>query len=402
MERTFLHPDDAINIIIENKESIGTEKINVANSFNRVLAYDLKALIDDPPFDKSSMDGYVYIKDDDRNLYKICSRDIIFAGCDVNFDIKKEECIKIMTGAKIPEGCNAVQRVEWSDIIEDGKEKFVKFTKKEISSNIIKKASNKKKDEPLIDRRILCAKDIGILASFGYGEISVRKIMKVGIVSTGEEIIAAGEKLDTGNIYDSNGPALIAQSKSLGLDAKFYGIINDDIDVIEEILLKMFDENDIILVSGGVSMGDFDYIPKVLDRLKVNGIFHGVAMKPGKPLFFGKKGRKAVFGLPGNPVSAFITFENMVKPYVISSLGLDYKPIFFKALLLEDIKRKDTDRQEFVPALISYIKEKICINPIFYNNSSMISSFANANAIIKIDIGTSSLSSGEIVNARLI
>lgn len=402
MSRTFLHPDEALKLVLENIEDYGEEKISVLDSYNRVLVNDIYALNDDPPFSKSSMDGYAYNKEDEnKDDYVLIKNKIIYAGLCDKIKVNSGECVKIMTGAMLPENCNAVQRVEWTEKIEADKT-TIKFTKKEISNNIIKKGNNKKTGEKILDKKFLLPKDIAILAGFGFSNIDVKKKIKVAVVSTGDEIANIGESLKEGQIYDANAPMLVSRTLALSSDSKFYGKVNDDEREIKNILSKAIEENDIVLISGGVSMGDFDYVHKELLELGVKQIFHGLAMKPGKPLFFGKLNKKAVFALPGNTVSSFMTFEIMVKAYILSCLGLNYDSSYTNAVLTDEFKRKDNERLEYVPVKLIHNNTKLEAKLINYNNSSMIASFSEANGILKIDIGVSNIKAGSVVDVRFL
>ena len=403
MSRTFLHPDEALELVLKNCEDYGNENISVLDSYNRVLVDDVYALNDDPPFNKSSMDGYVYKKEDEnKNDYILIEDKVIYAGLCDKVSVKSGECVKIMAGAMIPENCDSVQRVEWTSETKDNEKTIIHFTKKEISNNIIKKGNNKKSGDKILNKKFLFPKDVAILAGFGYNSINVKKKINVAVISTGNEVANIGESLKEGQIYDANAPMLVSLTSALSCSSKFYGKVNDDEKDIRDILSKSFEENDIVLISGGVSMGDFDYVHKELLELGVKQIFHGVAMKPGKPLFFGKLGKKAVFALPGNTVSSFMTFEIMVKPYISNCLGLNYNIGYIKAVILDDFKRKDTERLEYVPVNLVYDETKLSVKLIKYNNSSMISSFSEANGILKIDIGISDINKGSIVNVRFI
>ncbi|EKV56260.1 molybdenum cofactor synthesis domain-containing protein [Brachyspira hampsonii 30446] len=403
MARTFLHPNEALELVLTNSEDYGNEKISVLDSYNRVLADDVYALNDDPPFNKSSMDGYAYKKEDEnKNSYVLIEDKIIYAGLCNKIEVKSGECVKIMTGAMLPENCDAVQRVEWVEEVKENSKTVINFTKKEITNNVIKKGNNKKSGDKVLDKKILLPKDVAILAGFGYSNIEVKNKINTAVISTGNEIANIGESLKEGQIYDANAPMLAAITSSLSCNTKFYGKVNDDEKEIREILSKALDENDIVLISGGVSMGDFDYVHKELLDLGVNQIFHGIAMKPGKPLFFGKLGKKAVFALPGNTVSAFMTFEIMVKPYIFSCLGINYDTNYIKALITEDFKRKDAERLEYVPVRLFFDDTKLLVKLIKYNNSSMISSFSEANGILKIDIGISDIVKGSMVDVRFL
>ena len=379
MSRTFLHPDEALKLVINNIEDYGDENISVFDSYNRVLSNEVFAKTDDPPFDKSSMDGYAYTNYNGE-IYELIENNIIAAGSYKDIKVGEGECIKIMTGAMIPKKCNFVQRIEWTEEIKE----------------------NEKIGEKILDKKFILPKDIAILSCFGYDKITVKKKINVAIISSGNEIADIGADLKEGEIYDANAPMLLSRTLDLSCNGKFYGRVKDDENEIRNILCKALDESDIILITGGVSMGDFDYVHKILCEIGVNQIFHGLAMKPGKPLFFGKLNNKVVFALPGNSVSAYMTFEIMVKPYILSSFGLTYNNDYIKAVLFEDFKRKDAERLEFVPVKLYFENTKLYVKLIKYNNSSMISSFSEANGILKIEIGIENLKSGEIVDVRFI
>ena len=401
MARTFLHPDDALKLVFENIEDYGNENISVFDSFNRVLHKEVFAKMDDPPFDKASMDGSAYKNYNGEN-YELIENNIIAAGSSKNIKVCEGECVKIMTGAMIPNGCNFVQRIEWTEKIKENGKTFIKFTKKENVANIIKKGNNKNIGEKILDRKFILPKDIAILSGFGYDKITVKKKINAAVISSGNEIADIGADLKEGEIYDANAPMLLSRVSNLSCNGKFYGKVRDDENEIRHTLNKAINKNDMVLITGGVSMGDFDYVHKVLCEIGVSQIFHGLAMKPGKPLFFGKLGNKAVFALPGNSVSAYMTFEIIVKPYILSSLGLHPDNEYIKAILSEDFNRHDAQRLEYVPVKLYFENTKLYVKLIKYNNSSMISSFSEANGVLKIDIGIELIKSGDIVDVRFV
>ena len=401
MARTFLHPDDALKLVFENIEDYGNENISVFDSFNRVLHKEVFAKMDDPPFDKASMDGYAYKNYNGEN-YELIENNIIAAGSSKNIKVCEGECVKIMTGAMIPNGCNFVQRIEWTEKIKENGKTFIKFTKKENVANIIKKGNNKNIGDKILDRKFILPKDIAILSGFGYDKITVKKKINAAVISSGNEIADIGAVLKEGEIYDANAPMLLSRVSNLSCNGKFYGKVRDDENEIRHTLNKAINENNMVLITGGVSMGDFDYVHKILCNIGVSQIFHGLAMKPGKPLFFGKLGNKAVFALPGNSVSAYMTFEIIVKPYILSSLGLHPDNEYIKAILSEDFNRHDAQRLEYVPVKLYFENTKLYVKLIKYNNSSMISSFSEANGVLKIDIGIELIKSGDIVDVRFV
>ena len=403
MNKKLIHPSKVYDIIKKHTLKKETEIISIKKSFMRTLANDVDAKIESPPFTKSLMDGYAYIKKNKENRYKIVDDFIIKAGDIYKKSLKENECIKIMTGAMTPSNANYVHRVEWTKkITTKNGDSFIEFTNDEQSSNIIKQGVNQKKGDTLLTKRILKPKDIAILLSSGYSNIEVFKQLRVGIISTGNELIVAGKEIKLGKIYDSNGIQILTQCLEAGLSAKFYGIVKDDLEATKNIFKRILKENDILIVSGGVSMGDFDYIPEALKDLEYDIILHGLSIKPGKPSLFAKKNDKAVFGLPGNPVSSFVIFNILILPYINACYGLDYKENYFMATLTTAISKKESDRVEYLPAVVESNTDGITVKQILYNGSSMINALESANALIKIEIGIKNVDKGEKVYVRLI
>lgn len=409
MNKNLLHPDDAAEIIREYAQLKDSETVRVERALGRVLSEDLIAQIDQPPFTKASMDGYAYSKHKDKksNVYLLVEDTVISAGVVYEKTVEEGQCIKIMTGAPVPHGCTNVQRVEWTKEIKDEKtdKTFIEFIEEESRENIIRLGENYRAGEIILSKTIIKAKEIGILSGEGLSRVKVRKYLTVGVVSTGNEIADPGVDLKAGEIYDSNGYQISAASRELNCDTKFYGIVKDDEKKMVETFNKVLKERDILIVSGGVSMGVFDYIPSILEKIGVKKIFHGLYMKPGKPCYFGKKDDKAVFALPGNPFSTFVCYEALVKAYIYGCLGLKYSPMILRCTLTETITRKDTDRLEYFPAkliLNMSLNHSMNVTPLPHYNSSMLSSLSNANALIRVEIGVDKIEKGSVVYARLI
>ena len=401
-----LHPEKALEVILETarvmRMKLGDETIALENALGRVASQKIISEIDHPPFAKSAMDGFAYRLADQKTLYHVVES--VQAGSFSNTSLHNDEVVRIMTGAPIPEGATGVQRVEWTK--EAGKDEngrtLVQFLLKEKVTNIIEAGENLKKGEPLLTPRMLQPQDIGILAAGGFAQLSVAKQPRVCIVSTGNEIEAAGQKLLKAKIYDSNGPQLTAQTRQAGAIAHFLGIVPDEKYALMKLLKKALAEYDIILLSGGVSMGDFDFIPSVLPELAVEPIFHKLLMRPGKPTFFGKTNSCAVFGLPGNPVSTFVNFEVLIKPFIYACMGIEYKPRMVKARLARELERRDSDRVEFLPGILEIDEFGLLASPLPYHGSSMITVLERADILLKMELGQSRIPGGAIIDARLI
>lgn len=401
-----IHPDEALEIIIDAANSLrsrlGDETIDLENALYRVLSKNIFSKIDHPPFAKSAMDGFAYRTSNQQTLYHVV--DSVQAGSVSALGLDDDEVVRIMTGAPVPEGAVGVQRIEWTtDAGEDEQgRRCVRFSMKEKITNIIAAGENLKKGELLLSPRMLLAQDIGILAAGGCARLDVAKQPRVGIISTGNEITQAGEDLAPAKIYDSNGPQLTAQARQAGAVAHFLGIFPDEKSALRAALSKAINELDLVILSGGVSMGDFDLIPSVLQELDVKPIFHNLAMRPGKPTFFGKTEKCAVFGLPGNPVSTFVNFEVLVKPFIYASMGLNYKPRIVKARLSRELIRKGSDRVEFLPGVLEADEHGLRASPLIYHGSSMITVLAQADVLFRMELGQAHIPEGEVVDVRLI
>jgi len=430
MPSDMLHPDEALRLVLDDLPPPRLEEVALADALGRALPEAVLARLDQPPFDKSAMDGFAFAAPDGGalcdsmggaaglggaagsaaaagaagRLWRVVL--LVAAGAEAGAPLGPGECAKIMTGAPLPAGANAVQRVEWTEgagLDADGHD-LVRFTKPETVSNVICRGENQRSGSVLIGPRVLGAQDIGILASDGQARIRVARRPVVGVVSTGDELRSPGEELGKAAIYDSNGPALAAQAAAAGAEVRRYGIARDEAGALESLLGRALDECDMVLVSGGVSMGDFDYVPKTLEKLGVRRVFHKIAMKPGKPTFYGRRGPTSVFGLPGNPVSTFVNFEFLVKAQLYRRMGLAYEPRLVAATLAQDLVRRECDRVEYFPMRLDREADRVGERalPLAYRGSSMLSILAEADCLVRVEIGTSVIKEGSLVLARLL
>lgn len=403
---TNLHPDEALRLVLETASSIeaqiGTEMVQIGEAQGRILAQDLCASIDHPPFAKAAMDGYAYVKGPSREHYTVV--DALPAGSSSARTLAEGELIRIMTGAPLPEGATGVQRIEWtrgSGTGADGLPRVV-FTVREKADNIIERGENKKKGSPLMSRRVLKAQDIGILAADGVASVEVRRRPRVGIISTGDEIVEAGRPLPPAKIYDSNGPQLAAMARAAGAEVQWFGIVGDNETALTDALGRALERCTLVILSGGVSMGDYDLVPRVVETLGVEPVFHTLKMRPGKPTFFGRTAHTAVFGLPGNPVSTFVNFEVLVKPFLFACMGLAYRPLMLRVCLAKPLARTGSDRVEFLPGIIYPGPQGMLAEPLPYRGSSMITVLADAQVLFRMELGQEKIDAGEYTNVRLI
>ncbi|MBN2442808.1 MAG: molybdopterin molybdotransferase MoeA [Spirochaetales bacterium] len=352
-----------------------TETIPLMKGLGRILAEEIVSPLFMPPFHKSAMDGYAIIGTDTSEEYVI--KEVIQAGSIPGEKIEKGECAKIMTGAMLPEGADRVVKVE----VTEEKAGIMKITAPDPNINICYKGEDIKPGDPVLAAGTrIRPQEIAAAASMGKVKIITYKQPTVGIIATGSELVMPGNPLGPGQIYNSNSFSLAAQVKATGAKVMHHGIVIDTEEAIQEAITSLEQSCDMILLSGGVSMGDYDFVPGVLKKLNVSIHFEKIAVKPGKPTVFGTKERTFYFGVPGNPVSTFVIFTLLIKPLIYRMMGHDYIPLIIKGVLHEPIIRKRANRSSFIPVIYENGK----INPIAYHGSAHIHALTKANGLINI------------------
>ena len=388
----MLDPDAALKILEDFEFTPSVEVVPISEALGRVLAEAVRARVDSPPFSKAAMDGYALRASDGSERFQIL--EMIAAGDVPKNKIGPGQCSKIMTGAMMPEGADKIVRVEFTRESEG----WMRVTEPEPYANIIERGENLRAGDPLLDPKVLRAQDIGVLASQGYASVSVSVVPVVGVITTGSELRSAGQQLEAGEIYNSNGPQLCAQVQAMGARWRNYGVVPDDPKQLAGAIDRALGDCDVLLLSGGVSMGDLDFVPGVLKTLGAQVVFHKLAVKPGKPTLFARKERSFVFGLPGNPVSTFIIFEVFVKLFLYRWMGITGKPRVVSGTLAEAIKRRDAQRLEYRPVRL----EGRRIIPLAYHGSSHLSALREAEGLIRIAIGTARIEEGSELDVRLL
>lgn len=380
-------------LIWENTEILPVEKISLENSLGRISGEDIFADFDIPPFDRAAMDGFaINSKDTDGINGKIPFMlevvGEVKAGDNEKKKYKKGKCFSIMTGALIPDGCDAVVMFEEVEEIFRGNKRFIKiFRRIRKGENISKRGEDIKKGKKIIKKGTLIDIIIfGMIAYLGKKEIGVYRKPKISVLSTGNEIKKPGRKIKDGEIYDANGYLLYGLCLKNGAEVNYLGIARDRKEILQDYIKKGL-ESDILIISGGVSEGRYDLVADVLRDNGVREIFWKVAIKPGKPTFFGKKGKTLVFGLPGYPVSSFINFENLVKFAIYKMTGRKKpKRTKISGILLEDIKNKG-DRDNFYRVNFFEKKGNTYILPYPSQKSGVLSSVVYSNALLLLRKG---------------
>jgi molybdopterin molybdotransferase len=387
--------EKAFETVMSSAFATGTEAVSFSDSLNRVLAEGIISDMDIPPFNKATVDGFACRKEDIGAELDII--ETIAAG---NWPEKKvgvTQCSRIMTGAVVPSGANLVFMVEDSLILPSGKVRFTgSFSKENIS---IQGEDIKNGDPVLGPGKIIRPQDIAVMATVGSTSVVVSKMPRVAVISSGDELVEPDEKPGLSQIRNTNAYQLLAQVQRAGARGKYMGIARDDKEATYNIVRRAISECDIVLVSGGVSMGDFDFIPSVLERAGVRILFSSVNVQPGKPTTFGIHPEAIVFGLPGNPVSSYIQFELLVRPLICKMMGYQYMPESINLPMKDQYSRKTADRQAFIPVII--LKDRSVL-PVEYHGSAHISALALADGIVSLSVGKKSIEKGEVVSVRQI
>ena len=302
-----------------------------------------------------------------------------------------------MTGSVVPKGADCVIMKEY---VEVPRESTIRFVGEKTADNIcLKRADIRAGDVILHKGTVLKTQHVAVLASVGKVRPRVAKRPRVAVIATGNELVGPGSKPGPSQIRDSNSFQLSSQIESMGAVATNYGIARDTIDDIDSLFKKAAEENDVVIVSAGVSVGDFDIVPDMLRQNNVELLFEKIAVKPGKHTVFGMSDRAYCFGLPGNPVSTFVIFEILVKPFLYKLMGHDYRPRNIQMPLGESLVRKRTKRQRWLPVVIT---ETGGVKPVEYHGSAHISSLCGADGLVSMNVGVAEIEKGTIVHVRLI
>jgi molybdopterin molybdotransferase len=385
--------EQAIEIAFSKAILLETENVDFMQSADRILAQDVFADADMPPFNRSAMDGYA-CRLIDLEL-ELSVLEIIPAGKTPTETIGTGQCSKIMTGAQVPEGADTVFMVEYSEEISAGK---IRFSGTKTNSNICLKGEVLKEGDLVLSSGTqLKPQHIAMLASVGCVSPLVYKNPVVGIISTGSELVNPEENPKTSQIRNSNGPQLFAQAKTSGFPVNYYGIVPDDEQLTKQIIQKSVNESNVTILSGGVSVGDFDFVPKIIQELGFEIHFSKISIKPGQHTTFASKGNKYIIGLPGNPVSSFIQFEVFAKPFLRKLMNYKQTEIRLPMAMSRDFSRKKTDREECLPVQINDQNE---VQMIAYHGSAHIHAYHQAFGYISIPAEKTEIKKGEIVDVR--
>ncbi|MFX1574065.1 MAG: gephyrin-like molybdotransferase Glp [Promethearchaeota archaeon] len=397
--------EDALKTLLLRIELNPIEQVDLSKSLNRILATDIICEIDLPPFNRSAMDGYAIKAEDSFNASPKNPKQIKLVGkVEIgeysNFILNNGEAIRISTGAPIPEGADAVIKIEDTEIEGDIVNLYVSIPP---WKNISKKGEDIKKGTHVLSKGTeLKAEHIAFLTSLGFKYIQVRSKPKISIFSSGDELLEPGEKLQPGKIYNSNTPMVSALTNTYGGIVIRGETVEDDKNAIKIKLIDATKDSQIIIFTGGTSVGTKDYLPEVIDEIGTI-LIHGIAQRPGAPVLIGLLNNTLIFCLPGTPVAAYVSFLKIAGLAIRKMLGasvLDPRIEIF-ATIGKDIPVSSLGYLHYLRVKLEKAKEELIATPIKLKGSGIISSLIFSDGIVEIPPHQEGLKKGDKVKVRL-
>jgi molybdopterin molybdotransferase len=395
--------ESALETILTRARLMGREKVDLLHSLGRVLAEPVPSDRDHPPWNSSAMDGYAVRVEDVRQASEQGPVDLevveeVAAGTLPDKSLRAGQATRIMTGAPVPEGADAVIRVE--DTRAQG-ERVLILQPVERGQNVRSRGEDIQSGKVVLPQNsVIGAAEVGLLASVGRSHLLVYQRPRVAILATGNELADLGESLSADKIMNSNGYALAAQVAEAGGVPVLLGVAGDSPEELRDRLEQGL-SSDLILISGGVSVGAYDFVKEVLEQMGATLTFWKVAMKPGEPLAFGTLDTKLVFGLPGNPVSTMVTFEQFVRPCLRKMQG---HALLFRTVIEAFLKERITKspgKTHFVRVVVEKLEDRYEVWTTGNQSSGVLTSMVKANGLLIFPSDATRIEKGERVKVQL-
>lgn len=379
---------EALEIVAANSSTLSTQKIAVHKALGYVLAETIYSPISMPPFRQSAMDGYAFIYSE-RHQFDVVG--ISQAGDHSNIKLKENEAIRIFTGAFVPHNADTVVMQEHVMANENS---ILIAQKPELGANVRNKGEQINIEDVVFDANTLITPAaIGFLACLGITEITVYKKPKIAILVTGNELVQSGKKLSKGKIYESNSIMLKAALQTIGIKKTKVYTVKDKLKATKKALKSILKKNDVVLISGGISVGDYDFVKEALLKNGVQELFYKINQRPGKPMFFGAKEDTLVFALPGNPASSLTNFYIYVYPALKNRMG-------FSSTHLPKIVRKLNNTIENTTGKTLFLKalyDETSVTILDGQSSAMLNSFAIANGLVLVPHNIQNIKKEELI-----
>jgi len=407
--RTPIPVGEAVKRVMKYQMDGKTEQISINESLNRYLAEDITATNDVPHFNRSPYDGFAVRSADtaqasQTNPVEFEVIDHIGAGAVTKEKVGPFQAVRIMTGAQMPDECDAVVMIELTKTYEKDGTNYMSLKRSHKSGeNVSFKGEDAKKGEVLIKKGTKINPGVqAILATFGYAMVPVAKKPVIGVYATGTELLDVDEALEPGKIRNSNAYMIAAQIERAGGEAKYFGKLPDDFDTCFEAVKNAIDQADMLITTGGVSVGDFDYLPAIYEKLQAEVLFNKVAMRPGSVTTVAQLNGKLLFGLSGNPSACYVGFELFTRP-IVRKMLFSKKPHLRKEqaeLQVDFLKANPFTR--FVRTALSAADGRLTVSPSGVDKSNIVMSLAGANSLMVLPGGTRGFAAGSTVDVLLL
>lgn len=400
---------DAVAHVMKYARYGETGRVPLTESYGRILGEDVVADHDVPHFDRSPYDGFSIRAEDTKKAsqeqpveFEVVGE--IGAGFVFTEEVKAFQAVRIMTGAAIPTGCDAVVMLELTEGFQKNGKTYMKLKRPfQSGDNISFKGEDVKQHDVLVEKGTVINPGVAaLLATFGYSEVAVAKRPVIGIVTTGSELLEVHEPLEPGKIRNSNSYMIAAQIMRAGGTVRYYGQFADDFDTCYEMVKKTMEEVDVLITTGGVSVGDYDYLPAIYEKLGAHVLFNKVAMRPGSVTTVAEVNGKLLFGLSGNPSACYVGFELFVRPIVQTFLHRKQPHMYRGDAILTKGFPKANPFTRFVRGKVEIVNGQLQAVPVGLDKSSAVSSLADANAFIVLPGGTRGFEAGMTVTVLLL
>lgn len=408
-QRNAISIGEAVQRVMSNIEKGISEKVPLIEASGRYLAEDIVANQDVPAFDRSLYDGYAIRSEDTVNATAATPVELevighIGAGTVFHNELKPFQAVRIMTGAEMPEGCNAVVMLEYVQELTKSDKNCISVDRYiRENEHVFKKGQEIPEGTYLVESGTRITPGIiGLLATFGYSELLVGKKPVVGVLATGSELLEIDEPLVPGKIRNSNSYMLMSQIERVGAWPKYLGKLEDNLEKSFEVIQHELQDVDILITTGGVSVGDYDYLPEIYDRLGATVLFNKIAMRPGSVTTVAKLGNQFLFGLSGNPSASFIGFELFVRPVIRTMLENKKPYLTSQKAILTDCYPVPNAFAQLIRTKIENRDSNIYVTSNGLNMSSSITSLVGADALVVLPPTETGYEKGEIVDILLL
>ena len=391
---------EAIQIVRQQTRPLPAERVKLEHALHRILAEDIVADSDLPPFDRAQMDGYAVRAEDTADApvrLRIAGESA--AGRGWHHELKAGDAVRIMTGAPVPAGADSVQQVELTHELKD--HTVVELLESvEAGKSIVKRGAEIQAGQTVLQSgTTVNAAMMAVLAAFGYAEVAVGQQPRVGVLATGTELVSVNEKPGQDQIRDSNNYSIAAYAQLTGATIERLPLARDETSVLKKQIAKAAEECDVVITSGGVSMGVYDVTKVALEELKAEIFFERIALRPGKPTVFARlPNGTLVFGLPGNPVSVAVTFNLFARTALLAMQGATEPALKHETALLARTVKGNVDRESYLPAQLTTNDDgELIAFPLKWGGSSDFVAFALTTALVIVPAGTRSIETNSVV-----